>query len=70
MELIDSTAGVVDPDVARARMRATAVVANHHNLLLALPGTGAARTAADRATLARLERADHSNTHNHNHRNH
>jgi hypothetical protein len=61
VELIDSTASVNNPDVARARTRATAVVANHHNLLLALPGTGAARTAADRATLARLERVDRSN---------
>jgi hypothetical protein len=41
--------------VARARARATAVVANHHNLLLALPGSGAARTAGDRDALARLE---------------
>ncbi len=55
VQLIDSSAGVDDPDVARARSRATAVIANHHNLLLALPGSGAARTAGDRATLQRLE---------------
>ena len=57
VELIDSNSRSDDPDVTRARVRAAAVVANHHNLLLALPGSGAARTAADRATLARLERS-------------
>ncbi len=66
VQLIDSSAGVDDPDVARARRRATAVIANHHNLLLALPGSGAARTAGDRAALARIERGDQIN----NHRNH
>jgi hypothetical protein len=40
--------------LARARTRATAVIANHHNLLLALPGRGAQRTAADRARLVEL----------------
>jgi hypothetical protein len=38
--------------VARARARGIAVLSNHHNLLLALPGRGAASTAADRARLA------------------
>jgi hypothetical protein len=58
VELIDNGAGAEDPDraqdpdVARARDRARAVIANHHNLLLALPGRAAARTAGDRARLA------------------
>ena len=43
-----------DPELARARTRATAVLANHHNLLLALPGRAAQRTAADRARLSEL----------------
>jgi hypothetical protein len=38
--------------VAEARVRAIAVISNHHNLLLALPGRAAASTAADRARLA------------------
>ncbi|MGH2869818.1 MAG: hypothetical protein ACRDNK_19905 [Solirubrobacteraceae bacterium] len=54
VELIDGNAGVVDPEVERARSRAAAVIANHHNLLLALPGLGASLTAADRERLARL----------------
>jgi hypothetical protein len=43
-----------DEDYARARMRATAVLANHHNLLLGLPGRAAERTALDRARLSKL----------------
>ncbi|MGI8505617.1 MAG: hypothetical protein ACR2MK_02225 [Solirubrobacteraceae bacterium] len=54
VELIDASAGVSDPEVARARRRASAVIANHHNLLLGLPGRGAALTAGDRERLARL----------------
>ena len=38
--------------VAHARARARAVISNHHNLLLALPGRAAEWTAADRARLA------------------
>ena len=57
VELIDRTSGSSDPEVVRARARAAAVISNHHNLLLALPGTGAALTAADRARLDRLARA-------------
>ncbi len=38
--------------VARARARARAVISNHHNLLLALPGRAADWTAADRLRLA------------------
>jgi hypothetical protein len=51
VELIDRRAGAGDPEVARARDRATAVISNHHNLLLALPGGAAARTAEDRRRL-------------------
>jgi hypothetical protein len=49
--LIDAETASSDPDVALARERARAVIANHHNLLLALPGRGAAITAADRVAL-------------------
>src|SRR5690348_12399330 len=38
VELIERRAQDADPDVARAREVAIAVIANHHNLLLALPG--------------------------------
>jgi hypothetical protein len=51
VELIESRAGAEDPELARARELATAVLANHHNLLLALPGRGAELTAEDRARL-------------------
>ena len=40
--------------LARARERATIVLANHHNLLLGLPGRAAERTARDRARLSKL----------------
>ncbi|MGA2011022.1 MAG: hypothetical protein ABSH51_10910 [Solirubrobacteraceae bacterium] len=40
--------------LSRARGRAIAVIANHHNLLLALPGPGAGLTASDRARLDAL----------------
>ncbi|HWE12851.1 MAG TPA: hypothetical protein VG365_05030 [Solirubrobacteraceae bacterium] len=40
-----------DPEVGAARARAAAVIANHHNLLVALPGPGARITADDRARL-------------------
>ncbi len=54
VELILRRAGDADPDVARARRRAATVIFNHHNLLLGLPGRGAALSAGDRATLQRL----------------
>jgi len=54
VELIDGGPGADDPDVQRARARAIAVIANHHNLLLALPGAGAKLTATDRARLKAL----------------
>ncbi len=54
VELIDDRAGDGDPDVAHARDVAIAVIANHHNLLLALPGRGARRTETDRRRLSQL----------------
>jgi hypothetical protein len=54
VELIDRRAGDADPDVALAREVAIAVISNHHNLLLALPGRGARRTEADRRRLSEL----------------
>jgi hypothetical protein len=68
VQLIDASARLEDPDVTRARTRAISVIANHHNLLLALPGSGAARTAGDRAALARLEQGDQLNNNHRNHR--
>jgi hypothetical protein len=52
--LIERRAGSPDPDVETARLRAGAVIANHHNLLLGLPGAGARLTAEDRARLQEL----------------
>ena len=54
LTLIESRAGSPDPAVRRAAARAAAVLSNHHNLLLALPGSGARLTAGDRARLDRL----------------
>ncbi|HUB04227.1 MAG TPA: hypothetical protein VMA76_04105 [Solirubrobacteraceae bacterium] len=54
VELIDARAGDPDPAVAEAREVAIAVIANHHNLLLALPGRGAQRTDTDRRRLSEL----------------
>jgi hypothetical protein len=62
VELVERRADAPDPEVARARTLAARVVANHHNLLLALPGRGAQQTEADRRRLAQLlanEREDH-----------
>ena len=53
VSLIDARSGCADPDVAAARERSAAVIANHHNLLLGLPGRGAELTAADRVRLTR-----------------
>jgi hypothetical protein len=52
VELIDRNADSDDADVVRAGERAAAVISNHHQLLLAMPGRGAALTATDRARLA------------------
>ncbi len=54
VSLIDQRTRDTDPDVARAREVAIAVIANHHNLLLALPGRGARRTETDRRRLDEL----------------
>jgi hypothetical protein len=53
-ELIERHPATQDEHVARARARATAVLSNHHNLLLGIPSGAAASTAAERVTLARL----------------
>jgi hypothetical protein len=52
VELIDARAECTDPDVRRARDRARAVIANHHNLMLALQARPSGLTAIDRARLA------------------
>lgn len=54
--LIDDCQGVSEPHVDDQRARAVAVLENHHNLLLGLPGRGARRTTHDRAHLAALHR--------------
>ncbi len=54
VELIDARAGDRDHAVTEAREVAIAVIANHHNLLLALPGRGARRTDTDRRRLSKL----------------
>jgi hypothetical protein len=53
--LTEARADSHDPAVRRAAGRAAAVLSNHHNLLLALPGAGARLTADDRARLSRLQ---------------
>ena len=54
VELIDARTGDSDPEIEHAREIAIAVIANHHNLLLALPGRGARRTETDRRRLTQL----------------
>jgi hypothetical protein len=49
--LLERDPGGGDPRVRAARAVAADVVANHHNLLLGLPGPGARLTANDRARL-------------------
>ena len=63
--LIEARAALAESDqaVARARSLAAAVIANHHNLLLALPGRGAAITAADRAALERIDTTEAQHDH-------
>jgi hypothetical protein len=51
VELIERRSDSEDPELIRARELARAVVTNHHNLLLALPGRGAELTAGDRVRL-------------------
>jgi hypothetical protein len=54
VDLIDAGRGSDDPDVVAAWHRATTVIANHHNLLLGLPGPGATLTANDSSRLRAL----------------
>ena len=54
VELIEIRSDDFDPEVTEAREVAIAVIANHHNLLLALPGRGAQRTESDRRRLSEL----------------
>jgi hypothetical protein len=56
VELIERRTQSVDPEVRRAGERARRVIANHHNLLLGLPGQGARLTAGDRARLAEFDK--------------
>jgi len=56
VELIERRTQSVDPEVRRAGERARRVIANHHNLLLGLPGRGARLTAHDRARLEEMHR--------------
>jgi|SRR5665213_3183497 len=58
VELIERRTQSVDPEVRRAGDRARRVIANHHNLLLGLPGRGARLTAGDRARLAEFDEGD------------
>jgi hypothetical protein len=51
VHLIDATEDDTDPAVVRARELAIEVIANHHNLLLGLPGRAAERTAEERIRL-------------------
>jgi hypothetical protein len=53
LELAERRAGSADPQVARARELAMDVIANHHHLLLGLPGSAARLTASERARLTR-----------------
>jgi hypothetical protein len=54
VELVERRGHDPDPEVAQARHIAIAVIENHHNLLLALPGRGAQRTESDRRRLTEL----------------
>jgi hypothetical protein len=51
VRLIETTEGHADPAVMEAREVAIEVIANHHNLLLGLPGRAAERTAEERKRL-------------------
>lgn len=51
VRLIDATEDDADPAVVRARELAIEVIANHHNLLLGLPGRAAQHTAEERKRL-------------------
>jgi hypothetical protein len=51
VRLIEATEHHSDPAVVSAREVAIEVIANHHNLLLGLPGRAAERTAEERKRL-------------------
>jgi hypothetical protein len=51
LELVERRREAGDPEVVRARETALDAIANHHNLLLGLPGRAAQRTATERARL-------------------
>ena len=55
VDLIAAGEASDNPDVTEARLRATTVIANHHNLLLGLPGPGATLTANDSSRLRALD---------------
>ena len=54
IDLIERTPEDGEGELARARQTAIAVLANHHNLLLGLPGRASEKAAVDRARLGRL----------------
>jgi len=51
LELVERRREASEPEVVAAREAAADAIANHHNLLLGLPGRAAQRTAAERARL-------------------
>jgi hypothetical protein len=51
LELVERRREASEPAVVAAREEAVDAIANHHNLLLGLPGRAAQRTAAERARL-------------------
>ena len=51
LECTERTRHSHDPGVLRAGAITREIIANHHNLLLGLPGTGAERTADERRRL-------------------
>jgi hypothetical protein len=58
VDLIAAENGSDDPDVAAARERATKVIANHHNLLLGLPGDGVGGDSFAATDASRLRALD------------
>jgi len=51
LELVERRLDASDPEVVCARETAAELIANHHNLLLGLPGPAAQRTAGERVRL-------------------
>jgi hypothetical protein len=50
--LLELRRDATDDEMIAARTRAATVLANHHNLLLGIPGRAATRTAEERARMA------------------